>query len=208
MGTRQCGGTTAAGQPCRRPPSRDSAYCLAHDPARVEDHAEASRAGGIARHDPEVSALKAELRDIKAAIWSGRLSPGHATALLQALRLEREHDAELSREREANAPDSLIVSIQTMRASGDVPDLSEDSEPSANDPTGGVDRYEADPYEADLAQADDPEAPQLEDYRREDGTLDGEGYLRDRHAHAAVPLSHLTIAQRRERFASNRRTSR
>jgi hypothetical protein len=52
---------------------------------------------------------------------------------------------------------------------------------------------------------DDSDAPRFEDYRRAEGTLDGQTYLRDRTAHHAVPLSHLTIAQRRERFAGNRR---
>ena len=51
----------------------------------------------------------------------------------------------------------------------------------------------------------DPNAPTLEDFRRPDGTLDGDAYLRDAATHKAVPLSHLTIAQRRKRFAGRSR---
>lgn len=54
---------------------------------------------------------------------------------------------------------------------------------------------------------EDPDAPKLEDYRPQNGTIDGEAFLADSRAHKTVPLSHLTTAQRRERFASGRRTT-
>jgi len=190
-----CNATTTEGRSCRRPASRGESFCAAHspDPERHAAHAEASRAGGIARHTPEVSSIKAELRDIKAAIWSGRLSPGHATALLQALRLEREHDAAESKHAADNAPNALIQSIQSMRAANP-PDLSEPG--PANDSMGGAVETPPDP------EPYDPDAPCLEDYRRADGGLDAPSYIRDSHAHRATPLGQLSVAERRKRWQS------
>jgi hypothetical protein len=192
MSTRLCAGVKADGTQCRRPPSRDSDYCLSHDPARVAEHAEASRAGGIARHDPEVSAAKAEIRDVKAALWSGKLTPGAGSVLLQAIRLEREVDAEDSRDASG---DALVVSIQRLRDDPEVIDL---SEPAANDPHGGntgvVDMSE------DSAE-DDPDAPRFEDYQGR-----AHEYIRDKAAHDAVPLSHLSTAERRKRWQRNQQT--
>jgi len=114
--------------------------------------------------------------------------------LLQAIRLEREVDAEDSRD-ESGA--TLIESIAILRRSG-IPDL---SEPAANDPHGGnagvVDMSEP-------AEADDPNAPRLEDYRKPDGRLDRQAYIRDRAAYHA-PLENLSIAERRKRWQSGRR---
>ncbi len=191
---RLCKGVKGDGTGCRRPPSTDSAFCLAHDPARVDDHAGISSMGGVARHDPAVSDAKAEIADLKAALWSRKISPGAASVLLQAMRLEREIDTDALFK---DSGHELVESIQSLRASG-IPDLSEPanvppvgvtSEPRVDEPHGPI----------------DPDAPRLEDYRRTDGALDGDAFLRDSRAHHAVPLSHLTTAQRRERFASNRR---
>ena len=191
MTARQCSGTTAAGQPCRRPPSRDSDYCLAHDPERKFEHAEVSRLGGVARHDPETLGLKTEVRELMTAMRNGDVSAGVGSVLLQAIRLLRELEAD---ERLDRTGDALIESIQRLRDNPDVPDL---SEPAANDGAGGnaavVDMSEP-------AEPDDPDAPRFEDYAGR-----GDAYLRDKAAHDAIPLSHLTIAQRRERFAGNRR---
>jgi len=188
----RCGGITAAGQPCRRPPTRGTSYCLAHDPDRRDEHAEVSRLGGVARHDPETLGLKAEVRELMMAMRSGEVSAGVGSVLLQAIRLLRELEAD---ERLNDTGDRLIESIQALRASSP-PDLSE----PANDPPGGL------PSWSDEApEPHDPDAPDMEDYRRPDGTIDGDAYLADSRAHKAVPLSHLTIEQRRKRFASNRR---
>jgi hypothetical protein len=94
--------------------------------------------------------------------------------------------------------DTLIESIQLLRASN-IPDL---SEPAANDGAGGntgvVDMSEPDePY--------DPDAPRLEDYRRPDASHDAGAYLRDKAAHDAIPLSHLTTVERRKRWQRNRK---
>jgi hypothetical protein len=96
---------------------------------------------------------------------------------------------------------SLTESIQRLRDNPDVPDLSEPTAKSANDPpegnTGVVDMSEdGDTYDLD--------APGLEDYKRGNGSLDSEAYLHDSAAHNAIPLSDLTTAERRKRFASNR----
>lgn len=181
-----CNGVTAAGDACRRPPSRDRPYCLSHDPERKDDHAGISSMGGVARHDPAVSNAKAEIADVKAALWSRKISPGAASVLLQAMRLERELDAA---DKLYAANDTLITGIQSMRASG-VPDMSE----PANGPHGGVSEPVDEPEEPH-----DPDAPRLEDY---DGRADE--YLRDSAAHRAGPLSHLTVAERRQRLARNR----
>ena len=146
----------------------------------------------MARHDPAVSDAKAEIADLKAALWSRKISPGAASVLLQAMRLEREIDTDALFKDSGLA---LVESIQSLRASG-IPDLSEPanggggvSEPRVDEPHGPI----------------DPDAPRLEDYRRPDGSLDGEAYLRESRAHTAVPLSHLTTAQRRERWQSGQR---
>ena len=191
MSARQCEATTAAGQPCRRAPSRDSRYCLAHDPERADEHAEASRAGGIARHDPEVSAAKAEIRDVKAALWSGKLTPGAGSVLLQAIRLEREFDREDTRDASG---DALIESIRALRDSNP-PDLSEPA-PAANIPPEGIGDMSEDtePY--------DPDAPRFEDYQGR-----AHEYIRDKAAHDAIPLSHLSTVERRQRWQRNQQKS-
>ena len=195
MGKRRCKGVKADGSACKRAPAVDGDYCLAHDPERKDDHAEISRAGGIARHDPEVSTVKAEIADVKAALWSGKLTPGAGSVLLQAIRLEREFDREDTRDASG---DALIESIRALRDSNP-PDL---SEPAANVPPGGM--------VDDLSEPDepyDPDAPNFEDYRRADGSLDSEAYLRDVKAHNA-PLDKLSIAERRRRWQSGQRWGR
>jgi len=190
MTARTCKGETAAGRPCRRPPSRISDYCLAHDPDRRDEHAEVSRLGGVARHDPETLGLKAEVRELMTTMRSGEVSAGVGSVLLQAIRLLRELEAD---ERLNDTGDALIESIQALRASGP-PDL---SEPAANDGGGGnagvVDMSEPDePY--------NPDAPRFEDY---EGRADA--YIRDKAAHDAIPLSHLSTAERRKRWQRNRK---
>jgi hypothetical protein len=197
---RACQGTTAGGKDCRRPPGVDSDHCAAHspDPERHAAHIEASRAGGIARHDDTVSAAKAEIADLKAALWSRKVSPGAASVLLQAMRLEREID---HADRMGSATDTLVDSIVALRAANP-PDLSEpDTSGAANIPTGGITAAPVD----DPPEPYDPDAPLLEDYRRADGALDGEAYIRDSRAHAAVPLGHLSVAERRNRWQSGQR---
>jgi len=200
MIARTCKGETAAGRPCRRPPSRDSDYCLAHDPDRRDEHAEVSRLGGVVRHDPETLGLKAEVRELMTAMRSGDVSAGVGSVLLQAIRLLRELEAEENLDADS---DALVESIRSMRESGHVPDMSEPSDVPANDrgggslPNGVADLSEPEPY--------DPEAPRFEDYRRPDGTADADAYLRDKAAHDAIPLSHLSIAERRKRWGSKGR---
>ncbi len=174
------------------PPFRDSNFCLAHDPECRAEQAEASQAGGVARHDPETLTLKAEVCELMTAMRDGDESAGVGSVLLQAIRLLRELEAD---DRLNAATDDFVESMRSMRESSDVPDLSE----PANDGGGGMSA----PVD-DLSEPADPEAPRMEDYRRPDGMLDGEAYLQDSAAHKAVPLSHLTVAQRRERFAGNR----
>jgi hypothetical protein len=192
MTARKCKGETVAGRPCRRPPSSDSDYCLAHDPDRRDEHAEVSRLGGVARHDPETLGLKAEVRELMAAMRSGEVSAGVGSVLLQAIRLLRELESD---DRLNDTGAALIESIQRLRDNPDVPDL---SEPAANSGGGGNTGV------VEMSEDTDPDAPRFEDYRRADGSLDGEAYLRDVRAHKAVPLSHLRVAQRRKRFASGR----
>lgn len=169
-----------------------SEYCLAHDPARVDEHAAISKHGGHMRHDAEALNLKDEVRTLIADVRSGAVSPGAGNVMATLYRLLREITAEEVRHAGENAPDSLIESIQSMRAAGNVPDLSE----PANG--GGGETWPAD----NMPEPDepyDPDAPRLEDY------ADAAAYLADLRAHKAVPLSHLTIEQRRKRFASSRR---
>jgi hypothetical protein len=94
MSTRQCAGVKADGTLCRRPPSRDSDYCLSHDPERRDEHTEASRLGGVARHDPETLGLKAEVRELMTAMRNGDVSAGVGSVLLQAIRLLRELESD------------------------------------------------------------------------------------------------------------------
>lgn len=129
------------------------------------------------------------------AMRSGEVSAGVGSVLLQAIRLLRELEAD---EKLDASVDGFIESIRSMRESGDVLDLSE----PANDGGGGISAPVDDLSEP--AEPYDPDAPRMENYRRPDGTLGGEAYLRDSAAHKVVPLSHLTVAQRRERFAGNR----
>lgn len=176
---RQCSGMTAAGKPCRRPPSRDSDYCLAHDPERTDEHAAISSAGGVARHDPETLALKDEVREIMASMRAGAVSAGVGSVLLQAIRLLRELEAD---DRQG-ADDGFIESIQALRASGGVPDLSE----SANAPPGGIDH---------IARTASEARERDEDERAERAQREREGIS---------PLAGLTLEERRERRAGNRR---
>ena len=53
-----------------------------------------SRAGGVARHNPETLAVKAEVRELMAAMRYGDVSAGVGTVLLQAIRLLRELEAD------------------------------------------------------------------------------------------------------------------
>jgi hypothetical protein len=199
MDTRQCNGTTKGGAACKRPPSKDRPYCLAHDPERVDKHAALSKHGGHMRHDTEALSIKDEVRVLIADVRSGAVSPGAGNVMATLYRLLREITAEEARHEADNAPDSLIESIQSMREAGNVPDLSE----PANG--GGGESWPVDTLPVDTPKPYDPDAPRIEDYKRPDGTLDGDGYLTDLRAHKVVPLSHLSIEQRRKRFASSRR---
>ena len=57
------------------------------------------------------------------------------------------------------------------------------------------------PAMSEPAEPYDPDASRLEDYK---GGADA--FIRDSAAHKAIPLSHLSPAQRRERFASGRKS--
>jgi hypothetical protein len=89
---------------------------------------------------------------------------------------------------------ALIESISVLRASG-IPDL---SEPAANESGGGGNAGVVDMSEPD--EPYDPDAPRFEDYDSADA------YLRDKRAHDAIPLSHLSVEQRRERWARGRKS--
>ncbi len=186
---RQCNGTTKGGAACKRPPSRDSEYCLAHDPARVEDHAAISLAGGLARQDEGATSLKAEVRELMEAMRGGVVSAGVGSVLLQGFRFLRELDAAARLE---SHTDTLVESIQALRAAGP-PDMSEpDTSEAANIPTGGIPDEPPAPY--------DPDAPKWENYQS------AEAFIRDSHAHKAVPLGHLSVAERRARWQSGQRS--
>jgi hypothetical protein len=111
--------------------------------------------------------------------------------MLTGYRLLREITAEEAKRDADNVPDTLMESIRSMREAGNVPDPSE----PANG--GGGNTVPADTLESD--EPCDPDAPRLGDY------ADAAAYLADLRAHKAVPMSHLTIEQRRDRFASSRR---
>src|SRR5215218_1026793 len=108
MSARQCLGTNSRGGPCGRAPSKGEDFCLAHSPTRREEHVEASRAGGIAVHDPAAKEARAEILDVKRALWNGTLTPGAGSVLLQAIRLGRDVEAE---DRHAESRD-FVASVQ------------------------------------------------------------------------------------------------
>ncbi len=81
-----------------------------------------------------------------------------------------------------------------MRAAG-VPDLSE----PANEGGSAAETHAAPP------EPYDPDAPCLEDFRRKDGALDGDAFMRASHAHRVTPLGHLSVAERRKRWQSKQR---
>lgn len=109
---RQCRGVTAAGNTCRRPPSRDSSYCLAHDPTRTADHAAVSASGGKARWSENVEALKADVRLIMRRVDDGELDTDRARTLLAAHRILRDYEGDA---RQAAMLDDLHDEIQDLR---------------------------------------------------------------------------------------------
>jgi hypothetical protein len=129
MAARQCEALTAAGQPCRRAPSRDSRYCLAHDPERRAEHLSASSKGGIVATHAELREIRDEIAQVIVDMRNGTLNAGVGAVILQALRLLRDVEAE-----DARAPDAhdFILSIQRLRDNPDVPDLSEPAPASSN----------------------------------------------------------------------------
>jgi hypothetical protein len=185
---RVCKGTTAAGNPCRRHPSTDSEYCQAHDPAERDAFIASSTAGGHARHDPAVSSIKTEVRELMAAMRSGEVPAGVGAVMLQAYRLLREIDAEDRQHAEDYGADGFVESIRVLRTDDSIPDL---SEPAGNGDMGegGITGNSPEYVE------DDPDAPRIEDYP---GRADE--YIRDSAAYHAPPLTDLTPAQRRGRM--------
>ncbi len=182
--------TTKGGAACKRPPSRDSAYCLAHDPARVDDHAAISKHGGHMRHHGETLSIKDEVRGLIADVRSGVVSPGAGNVMATLYRLLREITAEDARQAAYNASDTLVESIQALRG-GNPPDFSE-PEPT----TGGS---VEDMSEAAPPEPYDPDAPVWSDYDSADA------FVRDSHAHKAAPLGQLSVAERRKRWQSGQR---
>jgi len=183
-----CDGTTTEGRSCRRPASRGESFCAAHspDPERHAAHVEASVAGGLARQDEGATSLKAEVRELMEAMRGGAVSAGVGSVLLQGFRLLRELDAAARLE---SHTDTLVESIQTLRA-GAPPDMSEpDTSAEGNIPPGGI-------TAAPVDDPPDPLAPRWEDYNS------AEAFMRDSRAHKAVPLNHLTVAERRKRWQS------
>jgi hypothetical protein len=132
--------------------------------------------------------IKDEVRGLIADVRAGVVSPGAGNVMATLYRLLREITAEESKRAANSASDTLVVSIQSIR-DGSPPDLSEPAN-GGGSVVGRPADTPASPY--------DPDAPQWEDYDS------GSAFLRDSYAHKAVPLSQLTPAQRRERFARNR----
>ena len=111
---RQCNGTTNGGRACKRPPSRDSDYCLAHDPSPEtrERHAEITASGGRARWSERVAAFQAEIRDLQREIRAGEIDAQKANFLLQSYRLLRELEAD---GRHAAELDDLADEVRQLR---------------------------------------------------------------------------------------------
>ena len=83
----------------------------------------------------EFARKKADELGLDADLREGKVTPGAASVLLQAVRLERDVTREDARE---SSGDAFIESIQILRASNP-PDLSEDNVASANVLPGGID---------------------------------------------------------------------
>jgi len=89
---RKCSGTTKAGLPCKAQALPDSAFCIAHDPARATELAEWRRRGGFAKSnrsrakkalpaDPlSNEQLHAWLGVVFRGVIAGRIEPGVGTA--------------------------------------------------------------------------------------------------------------------------------
>lgn len=109
---RQCKGTTVTGAACKRPPSRDSDVCLAHDESRKQEHSDISAAGGKARWSGRVSALQGEIRALMRRVDEGELDTDRARTLLAAHRILRDYETDA---REAAELDQLQDEIRELR---------------------------------------------------------------------------------------------
>lgn len=90
-----CPERTKSGQPCRGRVPAGRTYCMSHDPDYANARREGNRKGGEAKanarrairlfseigDDLDASDLPTLLRGAIAAVWTGDLSPGQATAI-------------------------------------------------------------------------------------------------------------------------------
>ena len=137
--------------------------------------------GGIARHDEELKSIKDEVRQTIIDVRNGLLKPGEANAMFIGLRFLRELEVE---DRDIG-DDGFILSIRSLRESGDVPDLSEPT-------NGGGDDNDNEDFIARTAR-EGREA--YEDEIAERGRID------------TAPLSELNRYERRQRLAGKRQRS-
>jgi hypothetical protein len=84
-----CSGITKQGARCRAPAMSGSAYCLNHDPTKVDQQRRRSskggRAGGRGRPSGELRALHARFVEIADNIEAGMLDKSVGIAMVQAL---------------------------------------------------------------------------------------------------------------------------
>jgi hypothetical protein len=83
----KCSGITRAGTACKGIPIDGSDYCYAHHPDHAHERrrhgARGGKRGGRARPQTELALLKAEVRDVIAAVRSGDLDKGVGAVLGQ-----------------------------------------------------------------------------------------------------------------------------
>jgi CRISPR/Cas system-associated exonuclease Cas4 (RecB family) len=96
----RCAGKKGDGTPCERIVGSSQEYCYAHDPAFTEDRkraaSKAARSPAKGRSNMEIREIKAQLKDLYAAVLEGRAERAAAAVAnqiantqLRAIELER-----------------------------------------------------------------------------------------------------------------------
>ncbi len=79
----QCRGIKRTGESCTLPAKGPDGYCWAHSPKHAEERRRAASRAGRSKPSREITALKAEIKDLISEVKSGELDRNDAGAMFR-----------------------------------------------------------------------------------------------------------------------------
>lgn len=108
----RCAGIKRDGGRCTTIVTPPLEYCYQHDPERAEERRRAASRAGRARHNQELPALKAEVKQLIADVRANRVQRNAAAVAFQGYRVLKDF---LELERRVRETDDLAAEIEALK---------------------------------------------------------------------------------------------